>query len=161
YKPNTVRMPQVTLVLDGKTLVEDQDYYVYYWNNEEAGQAEITIRGTGGYTGYVERYFTIKKAKQPMRITARKPAVKAAALAKKAQKIKKTKAFRITKAKGKVTFKKRSGSSKRLTISKAGVITVKKGTKKGTYKIRVRATARGNSNYRKGYKNVTVKVRVK
>ena len=72
-----------------------------------------------------------------------------------------TNVVKVAKNKGKVTFKKRSGSSKRLTISKAGVITVKKGTKKGTYKIRVRATARGNSNYRKGYKNVTVKVRVK
>ena len=59
-----------------------------------------------------------------------------------------------------MTFKKVSGS-KNLSISKAGKITVKKGTKKGTYKIKVAVTAAGNDNYKDGTKNVTMKVAVK
>ena len=42
-----------------------------------------------------------------------------------------------------------------------GSITVKKGTKKGTYKIKVKVTAAGNKNYKAGTKTVTCKVTVK
>ena len=60
-----------------------------------------------------------------------------------------------------MTFRKISGS-KRLTINrKTGTITVKKGTGKGTYKIKVAVTAAGNVKYKAGTKIVTVKVRVK
>ena len=40
-------------------------------------------------------------------------------------------------------------------------VNVKKGTKKGTYKIKVIVTAAGNANYNAGSKTVTVKVKVK
>ena len=46
-------------------------------------------------------------------------------------------------------------------ISDKGVITVKKGTKKGTYKIKVAVTAAGGTGYKAGAKKVTVKVQVK
>ena len=55
---------------------------------------------------------------------------------------------------------KKSGS-KNLKISSAGKITVKKGTKKGTYRMKVIVTAAGNAKYEKGSKTVTVKVKVK
>ena len=102
---------------------------------------------------------TVKKA-QPMTVKVKKPSVKASKLTKKKQTIKKTKAFTIKNAKGTVTFKKKSGS-KKLTINSKGVITVKKGTKKGTYKIKVTVTAAGNDTYAAGSKTVTVKVAVK
>ena len=41
------------------------------------------------------------------------------------------------------------------------MITVKKGTKKGTYKIVVAVTAAGNEQYEARTKKVTVKVKVK
>lgn len=63
-------------------------------------------------------------------------------------------------AQGKVSFSKKSGS-KKLTISSSGKITVAKGTKKGTYKIKVIVTAAGNASYNAGSKVVTVKVKVK
>ena len=48
-----------------------------------------------------------------------------------------------------------------MTISAKGVITVKKGAKKGTYKIKVKVTAKGTSNYKALSKNVTVTIKVK
>ncbi len=69
-------------------------------------------------------------------------------------------AITVTNAKGSVSYKKLSGS-KKLSISKNGTITVKKGTKKGTYKIKVKVTAKGNSSYKAKSKTVTVKVKVK
>lgn len=42
-----------------------------------------------------------------------------------------------------------------------GKVTVKKGLKKGTYKIKVKVSAAGDANHKKAAKNVTVTVRVK
>ena len=102
---------------------------------------------------------TAKKA-QSMTVKAKSPSLKTSKLAKKKQTVKKAKAFTIKNAQGTVTFKK-VGGSKNLTISNTGNITVKKGTKKGTYKIKVEVTAAGNDQYEAGTKTVTVKVKVK
>ena len=79
---------------------------------------------------------------------------------KKTKKIKKTKAFKISNAVGDVTFKKLSGN-KKIKVSKAGKVTLKKGLKKGTYKVKVRVTASGNGDYMSAAKDVTFKVKVK
>jgi hypothetical protein len=102
----------------------------------------------------------LAKKAQTLTVKVKKPTVKAAKLENKKQKIKKTKAFTIKKAKGAVTFKKKKGS-KKLTISKKGVITVKKGTKAGTYRMTVIVSAAGNAEYKAGSKKVTIKVKVK
>ncbi len=69
--------------------------------------------------------------------------------------------IKVKKAQGKVTFKK-LGGSKRLKISKkTGKITVKRGTKKGKYKIKVRVRAAGNSKFKPASKTVTVSISVK
>ena len=53
-------------------------------------------------------------------------------------------------------------SSKRLAINKVtGKITVKKGTKKGTYRMRVIVTAKGNARFMEKHGAVNVKVVVK
>ena len=57
----------------------------------------------------------------------------------------------IQKAKFKKYFK----------VSKSGKITIKKGLKKGTYKLKVNVTAAGNANYKPLTKTVTVKVKIK
>ena len=63
----------------------------------------------------------------------------------------------ISAKKGKKSFKKYFSISK-----STGKITVKKKLKKGTYTLRIRATAKGNKNYKvTGYKTITVKIRVK
>ena len=54
------------------------------------------------------------------------------------------------------------GSDRCLTINKkTGKVTVKQGTKKGTYKIKIKVKAKGNKNYKGGSKNVTCTVVVK
>ncbi|MBQ3291983.1 MAG: leucine-rich repeat protein [Mogibacterium sp.] len=98
--------------------------------------------------------------KDPQRMT-----VKAASKKVKAKKVKKAKqtvkALTVANAVGKVTYKKAGGSKKLSVNAKTGKITVKKGTKKGSYKIKVKVTASGDSNYKAATKTVTVKIRVK
>ena len=74
--------------------------------------------------------------------------------------IKTAKAFTVKNAKGAVTFKKSKGN-KKITVAKNGKITVKKGLKKGTYKIKVTVSAAGNNTYKKATKTVSVKIVVK
>ena len=98
----------------------------------------------------------VKKA-NPMKVTAKSKTVKA-------KKLKKSKvtvsAITVKDAKGKVTYRKLSGS-KKLSVTKKGKITVKKGTKKGAYKIKVKITAKGNSKYLSKSVTKTVRVKVK
>jgi len=81
-------------------------------------------------------------------------------LTKKAQIVTVKKAFTVTKAQGKVTYKKISGN-KKITINSAGKISLKKGLKKGTYKLKVKVTAAGNTSYKAGAKTVTLAIKVK
>ena len=130
---------------------------IQYANNINAGTATIVLLGTGDYSGTIVKTFKINKANNP--ITVKTKAI--TAKAKSNTSFAKTKAFTITKAQGTVSFKKVSGD-KKITITKAGKITVKKGLKKGkTYSFKVKVTAAGNNNYKAGSKTVTVKIKVK
>ena len=100
------------------------------------------------------------KYTNPMKVSGKTATVKYSAVKKKNQTVKQSKAFSVSKAQGKVTYKKSSGNSK-ITVSSAGKITVKKGLKKGTYKVKVKVTAAGNSSYKKLTKTVTVTIKVK
>ncbi|MBQ6495937.1 MAG: alkaline phosphatase family protein [Firmicutes bacterium] len=71
----------------------------------------------------------------------------ATAKIKKKVTFKKAKVFNIQNARGKVTFKIINGNSK-ITISRAGNVTVKKGLKKGrTYTVNVKIRAGGTKNF--------------
>ena len=81
---------------------------------------------------------------------------------KKLVKAVKTKKVKVTGAKGKVSYAKvAKGSSKKLGIAKGGKITVKKGTKKGSYKIKVKVTAAAQGDYKATSATVTITVVVK
>ena len=100
------------------------------------------------------------KTKQNISVKCSEKTVKASKLKKASRKIKKS--IEIKNAHGTITYTRiKSGSAKTLTIDKKGVITVKQGTKKGSYKIRVKIKAAGDSDYKSATKTVTVKVRVK
>ena len=86
--------------------------------------------------------------------------VKYSAVKKKTQTIAAKNAFTVRKAQGKVSYKKSSGN-KKITVSSAGKVTVKKGLKKGSYPVKVKVTAAGNASYNKGSKTVTVTVKIK
>ena len=82
---------------------------------------------------------------------------------KRANLAKKAKAFKpitVTKAVGKVTYKKVSGS-KKLKVLKNGRVVLKKGAKQGVYRAKVRVIAAGNSDYAVGTKVVAITVKVK
>ena len=100
----------------------------------------------------------IKKAANPVMVAVKPGNVKYNK--KKAQKLAAKKIFTVTKAQGKVTYTKISGN-KNITISKTGVITVKKKTAKKTYSIKVKVTAAGNANYLAKNVTKTIKVKVK
>ena len=102
----------------------------------------------------------LSKKTQPMKVTVKKVTVKFTILKKKTQNVAKKKVFIVKNSKGTVSFKKTSGN-KKITVSKAGKITVKKGLKKGTYKVKVKATAAGTTAYKAGSKTVTVKIVIK
>ena len=72
----------------------------------------------------------------------------------------------MTKAQGKLACKIKSAPKavkKYLKISSKGVITVKKWAKakKGSYKIKVKVTAKGTSNYKSKSVTKTIKLKVK
>ena len=61
-----------------------------------------------------------------------------------------------------MAYVKKKGSKKITINRKTGKVTVKKGLKKGTYKVKVKVRAAGNSNYKaSGWKTVTFKVKIK
>jgi flagellar hook assembly protein FlgD len=70
------------------------------------------------------------------------------------------KAFKITNAKGSLSYAKSSGD-KKITVAKNGKVTVKKGLKKGKYTVKIKVTAKGNSKYKSKYATVTSKIVVK
>ena len=152
--------PAPTVTLNGKTLKAGTDYSAAYTNNTKAGKATVTVTGKGDYVGTAKGTFTINKAANTFKANAKKATVKFKTVKKKKVTVAAKKVVAVSKAQGKVTYKKVSGN-KKITVAKSGKVTVKKKTKKGTYKIKVKVTAAGNANYKAGSKNVTFKIVVK
>lgn len=122
--------------------------------------AEIVTQATEPKSVTPSQKPDIVKKANPIKIKIKiyKKVIKAKTLKKKAVKIK---AFKITKAKGKVTYKRLKGSSKRLSlITKSGKIKIKKSTKKGKYKYKIKITAKGNNFYKSKSIIKTIKIKV-
>ena len=139
----------------------------HHWDGgKKTKAATYTATGVKTYTctecGQTKNETLAKLPKQPntLSVKAKKPSVKFAKLKKKNQTIALKKWVTVSKAQGKVTYKKSSGN-KKITVSKAGKITVKKGLKKGTYKVKIKVTAAGNASYKPATKTVTVTIKVK
>ena len=95
-----------------------------------------------------------------MTVAVKKVTVSFKTLKKKNVSVAAKKAFTVKKAKGKVTYKKTAGS-KKIIVSKAGKITVKKGLKKGKYPIKVKVTPAWNKTYKAKSKTVKLTITVK
>ena len=103
--------------------------------------------------------YTIAKASQTLSVKTAAKKVKAKKTKKKAQTVN---AVTVSGAQGAVGYAKAKGTSAKLKVNaKTGKITVKKGTKKGTYKAKITVKAAGNANYNTASKTVTVKIKVK
>ncbi len=128
-----------------------------------AGTAVITIKAAANDEfNEGEKSVTVVVSKNANTLSAKGKSVKVslAKLNKKDQKVKASAAVKVAKAVGKVTYVKKSGN-KAVKVAKNGKITVKKGLKKGTYKVKVTVKAAGNASYNKASKTVTVKIVVK
>ena len=104
------------------------------------------------------------KIENPMKASGKTVKVKYSRLKKKTQKIWEAQVFKVVDKEGFVTYKlakKDKKAKNKITVSKDGTVTVKKGLKKGKYTIKVKAIAAGTEAYSPKSKVVSVKVIVK
>ena len=120
------------------------------------GVTEIFLMyGIGGSDGMKKNPMTVKAKKKVITVKYKK-------LKNKNQSLKKKSYLTIKKSKGTLRYKKGSGNKKILVNKKTGKITIKKGLKKGTYKVKVKVRASGNASYLKSaWKTVGFKIKVK
>ena len=110
---------------------------------------------------------TFIKAANPMKVRGKTVTIRYRKLKKKSRIVKAAKAYKFSnKGKGTRIYKKvsvnRKKYAKKFKVNrKTGKITVKKGIKKGTYKVKIKITAAGNDTYQESSKTVTVRIRVK
>lgn len=125
------------------------------------GNAKITISAASSSNyNAASKTVTIKVTKPAptIKVKTTSATVKYANLKKKAQ----TVALGASvNSKGTLSYQKVSGSSVITVNKKTGALSVRKGTKKGTYKVKVRVKAAAKGKYNAGTKNVTVTIRVK
>lgn len=123
----------------------------------------ITFRVTH-FSKYAIEQYELKANTMTVKAVKKGVTVKASKLKKAKSRIALKKLLTVKKAKGTVTFKKvsvnkRSGNFK--VDAKTGKVTIKKGTKKGTYSIRIKVTAAGAGDYKPISRTVTCKIRIK
>lgn len=139
--------------IDGKSLKLGIDFVVTEYK-KNVGSHTLTIKGIGKYQGTTTLVFKITKANQKVTVaTKNKISYKASAL-KKAKKTVKL----GTKANTKVTYTVTGKNAKKyISVNKKGKVTIKKGIKKGTYKIVIKA--KGTKNYNKAKKVVKIVIK--
>lgn len=159
------QMPKVVVKnAKGKKLEEGVDYVIVSDGRKNSGKESFVIKGIGRYKGSVEKIFEIegtasKKANKVTFKANKKTSFKASDLKKKNKKIK----FTVEKNKknqGKVTYKLLTNTKhakKYISINDNGVVTLKKGIKKGTYVVRVKVGGNGKFAPRVQKFNIVVK----
>jgi hypothetical protein len=129
------------------------------------GKATITIsaKKSANTKAATKKITVVVKNANTLSAKAKKKTVSAklASVSKKALTL--TNNIKVSKSKGKVSYKNVSTNKtvKKWKLNKkTGKLTIPKGTKKGTYIIKVKVTAAGTSTYAAGSKTVTYKVKV-
>ncbi len=154
----------------GESLTEGRDYQITYEDNVAPGLAYVYIDFMGNYDGHFSDSFEIVKGDNPLAIKGKTYSIRYSTLKKKTQVLAAGKIYSVTrKGAGKMSYalysaKKGAKSFKRyFAVNKTtGKLTVKKGLKKGTYKVVVKAKAAGNSNYKaSAQKAVTITITVR
>jgi len=111
----------------------------------------------------------LQKAANPLSVKGKTAKVKYSKLRKKAQKLKVGKVMTFkNKGKGTLSYSLSSAKKGKKSFkkyfrinSKTGKVTVKKKLKKGTYTVKAKVKAAGNSGYKAATKTVTFKIKVK
>lgn len=130
------------------------------------GTAIITVTSSNDKTAKYKVIVKSSKKANTLKVTKKTKSIKAKALRTRARAVK---PLTISKAKGALTVKttsvklgKKKISIKRFKFTRTGKLAVKKGKyRKGTYKIKVRITAKGNLNYKAKTINKSVSIIIK
>lgn len=159
------KTPSVTVKYASKTI---KDYDVTYSPDRiNAGTYTVSVELKGNYEGSGKASFIVRKADSKMYLTPKKTVkIKRSKLKKKAQKITLSKLMTVRGRSGDVSYYfagcNKSRYKKYFSVNrKTGTLTVKKKLRKGTYKVTLKVTDKGNSNYSMITKSVTVKIKVK
>ena len=160
-------MPDVTVRNgNGFVLKKGTDYTVDYEDNIGVGEATVIVTGIGTYSGRtVTMQFEILNAEQfrTLRIESPFKVRKSDKTIKKSRLKSGSVTFsplKVTEARGKVTYSMQSGSRSVFKLNRNnGKLTVRKGTSKGTYTVRIRVTDEGDDYYIA--KSITKKIKVK
>ena len=159
YNGKQQRQDSLVVEINDQTLVKDVDYQVLYSSLTNAGNVTMTIKGIGDYEVKITKTFVRYKVKNPLKFTYNNKIVYYSKVKNSAQVVK---PIYVSKKVGTLTYTKMSGSSAKLLLNKTtGKVTVKKGTPKGKYKIRIKVYASGNVNYYSNYAIRTIYVTVK
>ena len=160
-----VQNPMVKMQVRGiwVALNAGTDYKLSYKNNRAAGTATMILTGLGNYSGTKAVTFSIAKAGNTLKVKGKKLTVKWKKVKTKSLKLAVSKVIKFTKkGQGKLIFKKVKGD-RRITIhKKTGKVTIRKGLKKGMYKVTIKVQALGNRNFKASKaQKVTFKIIVK
>lgn len=136
-------------------LTEGVHYKLVYTAGKNAGTYKVSIVGIGAYKGTsVTKTYKIVKASNKVTVKNYKTSYKASSLKKKATTFTlKIKGVGTRTCKASVPSKLK----KYIKVGTKGKVTLKKGAKKGTYKIVVKCA--GSKNYKSGSKTITIKVK--
>lgn len=145
YDGKTHKPSVVVTDINGKKIASKY-YTVSAKKVKNAGSYTVTVKGKGKYAGYIEK-LTYKINKKTQKVTVTK-AVTVKANKKKDVK----KALKVSKKAGKATY---TTNSSKIKVQN-GKIVVKKGTKKGVYRVTVTVKA---ANYKTVTKQIKVTVK--
>lgn len=154
--PVTGAMGKLSYTSSKSSYVYGKDGKIYVARSAPSGTYTISIRAAGTEDGEynASNAITVKvkiaKAANTIKVTPDAKKLKAAKVKKKAQSFQ----IKVSQSQGKISYK---SSSSKVKVTSGGKVTVKKGTKKGKYRITV--TAAGNGNYNKGVKTVVITVK--
>ncbi|MCR5665631.1 MAG: chitobiase/beta-hexosaminidase C-terminal domain-containing protein [Eubacterium sp.] len=129
--------------------------------NESSDNDTNTYINDGESSNNTSDKKSVTKKTNTLTVKAKKAKVKYKKLKKNKQTLKVSKVLTVKKAKGSVTYAKKSGNKKIEINKKTGKVTIKKGLKKGTYRVKVKVKAAGNAKYKSLTKTVTFKIVVK
>lgn len=137
-----------------------------WYDGSDLQWSKIVNEGYNDGLKHATIHYAKERSLNTLKVTSKTATVKYSKLKKAKQTIKVGKVLYVRKAQGTVSYKlvsvTKSKYKKYFSIAKkTGNVTVKKGLKKGTYKVKVKVTAAGNTEYKPKSITKTFKVVVK
>ncbi|MDO4501566.1 MAG: NlpC/P60 family protein [Coriobacteriia bacterium] len=156
--------PKVSVSSEAGMTLSPTGYRIANNGGTNAGTYDVTVQfDSASVSGVVTKRFTIAKASQTG-ATLGTSGTTVTGCSSRTGKLTTTKKLTLkasgVKGKAPVTWKKASGSSY-LTVGKTGTLYVKKGIKKGSYKIKVTASLAATKNYKAKTVSRTFTIRVR